>query len=333
MTTTDTNLTQLIINQLTQAQYDTITPNANELYITTDGVMQSTDVINALGYTPANNSLSNVSSINSNSAVQTALDGKVSKAGDTMTGDLFISEGSPSINLDNTALTKGSIPSGNCYTEILFNDGSNDSTWANKRLAILGYTANSEGGVSLTMRAYKREVGTTTGSALVVGYDANGNAYSTAPTPASGSSDTNIATTKWVNDNNAWTLSYSQLVNSATTMNATTTLSYSLATYLPSDNYIYEVMYSARGATGTTSGNEADIAVGSGLIDVSTHRVAAAQTRTSNSVSWAAAGIMLIGSTTAGSTMRVIYIRQSGSSSCTLNYFRVYAYRRLNYAL
>ena len=92
-------------------------------------------------------------------------------------------------------------------------------------------------------------------------------------------------------------------------------------------------MYSAKGTTGSTSGNEADICVGSGLIDVTTHRVAAAQTRTSNSVSWAAAGVMLIGSTTAGSTMRAIYIRQSGSSNCTLNYFRVYAYRRLNYAL
>lgn len=54
MTTTDTNLNQLIINKLTQAQYDTITPNANELYLTTDGVIDGSDVISALGYTPYN---------------------------------------------------------------------------------------------------------------------------------------------------------------------------------------------------------------------------------------------------------------------------------------
>ena len=273
----------------------------------------SSDVIDGLGYTPVN------------------------KAGDTMTGDLIIRESSPSISLDNTALTKGSIPSSSRYTEILFNDGSNDSAWANKRLAILGYTANSDGGVSLTIRAYKREVGTTTGSALVVGFDANGNAYATAPTPEITSDGTNIATTEWVidkiNNNDGWTISYSQLVNTATTMSASTTLTYSLATYLPSDNFVYEVMYSVKGTTGSTSGNEADICVGSGLIDVTTHRVAGAQTRTSNSVTWSTSGRMLIGSTTAGSTMRAIYIRQSGASNCTLNYFRVYAYRKLNYAL
>lgn len=55
MTQTDTNLNQLIINELTQAEYNAATINQNELYIVKDGVMQSSDVINALGYTPANN--------------------------------------------------------------------------------------------------------------------------------------------------------------------------------------------------------------------------------------------------------------------------------------
>lgn len=54
MTQTNTNLNQLIINELTQAEYNAATINQNELYIVTDGVMQSTDVINALGYTPYN---------------------------------------------------------------------------------------------------------------------------------------------------------------------------------------------------------------------------------------------------------------------------------------
>lgn len=49
------NLNNLIINKMTQAQYDTITPASDELYLITDGTIQSSDVINALGYTPANN--------------------------------------------------------------------------------------------------------------------------------------------------------------------------------------------------------------------------------------------------------------------------------------
>lgn len=40
MTTSDTKLNQLIINQLTQAQYDQITPNENELYVITDAKTQ-----------------------------------------------------------------------------------------------------------------------------------------------------------------------------------------------------------------------------------------------------------------------------------------------------
>lgn len=42
---TDTNLTNLVINKLTSAQYDTITPSANELYMITDKVLTSDDVI------------------------------------------------------------------------------------------------------------------------------------------------------------------------------------------------------------------------------------------------------------------------------------------------
>ena len=54
MTTTDTNVENLIINTLTSQQYEGITPNANELYFVTDGVITSSDVTTALGYTPQN---------------------------------------------------------------------------------------------------------------------------------------------------------------------------------------------------------------------------------------------------------------------------------------
>ena len=308
MTTTDTNLTQLIINELTQAEYDTITPNANELYITTDGVMQSTDVINALGYTPVN------------------------KAGDTMTGGLTLDNSTCTIKNPNINYTTTTAPSTWTSNGTLRFYDTND-----KYLAFVQSYFDTNNYMGLQIGA-RRSVGGVEKTAYIRAMvDVSGNAYATAPTPASNSDGTNIATTEWVNSDISnkigWTLSYSQLVNTATTMNAATTLTYSLATYLPSDNYIYEVMYSAKGTTGSTSGNEAEIAVGSGLIDVLTHRVASAQTRTSSTVTWAAAGTMLIGNTTGGAAMRAIYIRQIANSSCTLNYFRVYAYRKLNYAL
>ena len=55
MTTTDTNLQNLIINDLSQSDYESITPEANELYLT-DEVIESSDIITALGYTPYNSS-------------------------------------------------------------------------------------------------------------------------------------------------------------------------------------------------------------------------------------------------------------------------------------
>lgn len=77
MTTSDTNLNNLIINKLTKQQYESITtPVSTELYMVTDEVVSGSDITNALGYTPADNTLSNVSSINGSSAVQTALNGK-----------------------------------------------------------------------------------------------------------------------------------------------------------------------------------------------------------------------------------------------------------------
>lgn len=50
--TTDTTVSNLIINTMTQAQYNQITPSANELYLVTDSTITSSEVTNALGYTP-----------------------------------------------------------------------------------------------------------------------------------------------------------------------------------------------------------------------------------------------------------------------------------------
>lgn len=44
MATTDTNLTQLVINKLTEAQYNEGIINDNELYFVTDGKISADDV-------------------------------------------------------------------------------------------------------------------------------------------------------------------------------------------------------------------------------------------------------------------------------------------------
>ena len=55
MTTTDTNVQNLIINKLTKTQYEEIQdPDPTQLYFTTDEVISSSDVVAALGYTPYN---------------------------------------------------------------------------------------------------------------------------------------------------------------------------------------------------------------------------------------------------------------------------------------
>ena len=52
MTTTDTTVSNLIINTMTQAQYSQITPSDTELYLVTDSTITSSEVTSALGYTP-----------------------------------------------------------------------------------------------------------------------------------------------------------------------------------------------------------------------------------------------------------------------------------------
>lgn len=54
MTTTDITTNSLVINTLTQQQYESITPSATELYLTTDNPLTNSEIIAALGYTPYN---------------------------------------------------------------------------------------------------------------------------------------------------------------------------------------------------------------------------------------------------------------------------------------
>lgn len=121
----------------------------------------------------------------------------------------------------------------------------------------------------------------------------------------------------------SWIYDSKDIISSNTTFAAETTYNYSLATYLPDDGYAYEVYFSITGNTGTTSGNSAQIGVGSSFIPVSTHRVVGAQTRSSSSVAWCGNCVIPIG------IDRTVSARQIANAACTCNLFRAFAYRRI----
>lgn len=83
--------------------------------LTGGGTWESVNTV--IGYTPADNTLSNVSSIDGGSAVKSALDDKVNKSGDTMTGGLFVN--SYTGNKGQLQLVRGN------YGCIIRNDGNN----------------------------------------------------------------------------------------------------------------------------------------------------------------------------------------------------------------
>lgn len=97
---------------------------------------------------------------------------------------------------------------------------------------------------------------------------------------------------------------------------------YNLSSYLPDDNYCYEVIGSVHGTTGSTSGDNADIHIGSSVVDA-TYRVACAKTRASSSVSWGGSFVIPIG------TDRIISLGNYSSNSANVSNFRIFAYKRI----
>lgn len=196
-----------------------LTGYATESFVTSQGYITgitSSDVTDALGYTPSDNTLSNVSSIDSNSAVQTALDAKVNKSGDTMTGGLRINDDRYSIN--GTFPT--STPSSNTYLvgyELYGN---------NTRLGLMGLGYYASGNTALYLQHERTVSGTIKYSTLQVGIDDSGNGYCTFP-------NSNCVDAQWVQK-------YSKLADTSGTKAGT---SYSLSSYLPNDGQKYEVKF------------------------------------------------------------------------------------------
>ena len=259
-------------------------------------------------FTCASNTLSNVSSIDSNSAVQTALDTKVDKSGDTMTGLLVLSNtdaswNSETLNIKSSNITRGTVPvSENQYEYIKFVDSNNDT------LAQYYYRIDTNGERRAHVTCWNKDGSKQ--SVIMTGFDSNDNAMCTFPN------------TKRVDGQ--WVSSYSEMA-SRVSMGADTTKNYSLSSYLPNDGANYEVMFSIQGETGTSSGNGFEYRAYSDILsNVNGGGVIACRTRSNSSVYATSKFIMPVGSG------RKIYIYNSNTQAgSTLVYLRAQGYRRI----
>lgn len=168
--------------------------------LTGGGTWESANTV--IGYTPADNTLSNVSSIDNGSAVKSALDDKVNKSGDTMTGGLAVEDNiyikyagnkyfvvqNTSANYTNTTAPSSSVSIGGFLVQDVNGNTFGGSTLAHD-------TSNN-----IVNRLYARRSinGTEYTSILYVGVNASGATFAIAPNPQTYANDTQIATTSFV---------------------------------------------------------------------------------------------------------------------------------------
>ena len=140
---------------------------------------------------------------------------KVSKTGDTMTGQLVInkensmansgikltgSKQNYAISILDTSITKGTAPSDNKLIGIDIYGKDNDNY--NKRLGMLELKLQPDNTCSFGIYAYNCTTNTNTANSKIEALvDGNGNAYTYAPTPTVSDNSTKIATTEYVQSN------------------------------------------------------------------------------------------------------------------------------------
>lgn len=216
----------------------------------------------------------------------------------------------------STALGANSYGQGNGSTAI----GNNATSGGVRSIAIGGYNPDTMAKAHASAQdAIQIGIGqNSTASSLAVGF--NGTNYqlldgTTGLIPNS-RIDSNLIDGQWV-------MSYSELANNVS-IAASSSNAYSLATYLPNDNYDYEVIVSVMATTGNTSGNSADILIGNDAYPTAYPRLLFAITRTNASVVGAGQGILVV----SNSDRRVV-IGQASTTAATLNFVRVFGYRRI----
>lgn len=234
--------------------------------------INSTDVTNALGYTPVN------------------------KVGDTMSGDLTIKNNSlPTLfiedennskvdyfgieikdnSFDVASTTAPATTINSC--RLVFRDkNGTSSAWVQNR-----HTAGDD--MSMTMGMRRTVNGTDTISQIVCGVRPSGTAYCNFP-------NSYRVDGQWIVKNTA--------IATTVTWDATShssTKNYSLSSYLPNDDYDYEVIIRANGTTASTSGKWISVGITSDIITTQAF-VCRCRTRTASTQNCAGTIILPVGS-------------------------------------
>ena len=148
------------------------------------------------------------------------ISGKVNKSGDTMTGGLTITN-SNTLKLKHTGITRGTAPSAAVYPFFVeFKDS------ADKTLGGLYYEYFTNKGAKTHLMCYQGTTNANTWNSIGVGYDASGNVFTWAPTPATSDNSTKIATTAFVKAQGYLT-SHQSLANYSTLANTVKSISIS----------------------------------------------------------------------------------------------------------
>lgn len=244
-------------------------------------------------FTNASNTLSNVVTIDASSAVQTALDDKVSKAGDTMSGRLHFASNSI-IDLRETFkfedVILGTIPSETHFSGFQTFD-SQDYEFAN---VLCSY--NSDGRVGANFYVRKPISGGSVSGSMGVYINAQDEVYSTFP-------HTECVDGQWVYKNTS--------LGSSVTWNTSSHRggkNYSLSSYLPNDGQKYEVIVRAQGTTTSTSGKFIAISIFSDILTAPIY-VCRCKTRSSSTVNCSGNVVLPVG------TGRKITVAGAGSEA------------------
>lgn len=231
----------------------------------------STDVTDALGYTPVN------------------------KSGDTMTGSLVNTsdfEGSKYWMKVN-GVNKGTNPTSTQYAawEMVDNKGKDGGTWQAKRISTIEYSLDNSGTARMMIGPYQNTANSSNAASLTLSITSSGDTSCTFP-------NTTCCDGQWVQKN---VDSFADQINLANSSN--TAWSKSVSSYLPNDGRNYEILVSGNVVTGNASGNYAPLEIWSDICSLV--KVCRAQTRTSATAQAAGAVWLPVGSG------RTIYVRRA----------------------
>lgn len=235
----------------------------------------------------------------------TALDSKVNKSGDTMTGKLSVPNSLKVLSTEIT--TKGTTPASTSYSSVEFRSSDNDDTaWNTSRLGILENTVNTDNSVETSIRALSNTAGSNTQASITVSISSGNVASCTFP-------NTTCVDGKWVN-------SLANIISTDTSLNGSTQLSYTISS-LPS-NYSHEVLFSCTIETTAGSANWCALQIKSDYI---TNFGTVARTRTwgNNKGFSGAVFIMPV------SSSKKIYIPRSTSWNGVITSLQMLGYRRI----